>query len=298
VIKAAAALLFLVTTMASAPTDAPDPIAYKQAVEETYSLVQAAAPNDSVAAQQAIDTLEAGTGLSQPEIITDLKRRPPDFEDAKSRLATLIAALSSPAAASDPVAAHQTLHDILAMQRFDALHQPPTLLDRISQWIGDRVRDFLRFVFGGNGTGASLPILFFYAVGTIVVIGVAVIMFRSARGRFTAGVESRYATGPRAPADYFAAADRLASEGDRVGAIRLLCAGVAATLAGERTWEGSPLTVREIFQRAPDPARLRPLLVPFEGAVYGGRDVDAATYARAEAAAAPFRQPSSTAVAA
>jgi hypothetical protein len=67
---------------------------------------------------------------------------------------------------------------------------------------------------------------------------------------------------------------------------------VAATLTGERTWEGSPLTVREIFQHAPDPASLRPLLVPFEAAVYGGRDVDEATYQRAVQVAAPFRRPS------
>lgn len=97
-------------------------------------------------------------------------------------------------------------------------------------------------------------------------------------------------TGPRAPADYFSEADRLEAEGDRVRAIRALCAGVAATLAGERTWEGSPLTVREIFQHAPDPAGLRPLLVPFEAAVYGGRAVDEATYSRALQVAAPFRQ--------
>ena len=36
----------------------------------------------------------------------------------------------------------------------------------------------------------------------------------------------------------------------------------------------------------------RPLLAPFEAAVYGGRDVDVATYERAVRAAAPFRQPS------
>ena len=75
-----------------------------------------------------------------------------------------------------------------------------------------------------------------------------------------------------------------------MAAIRALCAGVAATLAGERTWEGSPLTVREIFMRAPDFSTLRGLLLPFEAAVYGGRDVDAATYERAAAVAAPFRQ--------
>jgi hypothetical protein len=74
-----------------------------------------------------------------------------------------------------------------------------------------------------------------------------------------------------------------------------LCAGVAATLAGEHTWVGSPLTVREIFHGAPDPARLRPLLIPFEAAVYGGRDVDAATYERAAQVAAPYRVPATVA---
>jgi hypothetical protein len=47
--------------------------------------------------------------------------------------------------------------------------------------------------------------------------------------------------------------------------------------------------VREIVQRAPDYARLRPLLLPFEAAVYGGREVDQATYERAAAVAAAFR---------
>jgi hypothetical protein len=55
------------------------------------------------------------------------------------------------------------------------------------------------------------------------------------------------------------------------------------------------LTVREIFQKAPDPARLRPLLLPFEAAVYGGKEVDAATYDQAARVAAPFRQPASAA---
>ena len=120
-------------------------------------------------------------------------------------------------------------------------------------------------------------------------------MFRSVRGRLTESLIAHQPSGPRAPADYFAEADRLAAKGDHVGAIRALCAGVAATLAGERTWEGSPLTVREIFQRAPDPARLRPLLKPFEAAIYGGRDVDAATYAQAAQVAAPFRRPAEVA---
>jgi hypothetical protein len=262
---------------------------YRQAVEDTYKLVRSAEPNDSAAASQALRVLETGTGMTQPEIIADLQRRPPAFEDAKTRLVALMNAIDEPANTSDPATAQQRLHDVLAMHRYDALHRQPTLLDRFLQWARDRLDQLLRLLFGGGG--ASAPSWFFYAVGAVVLVAVAVIVFRSVRGRFSENLVAHLPSGPRAPADYFAEADRLAGGGDRVGAIRALCAGVAATLAGERTWEGSPLTVREIFQRAPDPARLRPLLMPFEAAIYGGRDVDPATYAHAAQVAAPFRQP-------
>ena len=256
-------------------------------------MVRAAVPNDTVNARQAISVLEAGTGTTQREILADLQRQPPDYEDAKARLLALLAALDQPATTSDPQLAQQRLHDVLAMHRYDALRRPPSLLDRFGQWVRDRISQLLNLLFGRGGSQA--PSWFFYLVGTVVLGAVAVVVFRSARGRFTEGLMANQHTGPRAPADYFAQADRLAAKGDRVGAIRALCAGVAATLAGERTWEGSPLTVREIFQRAPDPARLRPLLLPFEAAVYGGRGVDAAAYERAMQVAAPFRQPEAVA---
>jgi hypothetical protein len=179
------------------------------------------------------------------------------------------------------------------MPRYDALHRPPSLLDRFVQWVRDRINQLLRLLFGG--AGAQAPAWVFYLIGAVALAAVAFVMFRSARGRFTEGLVANVPTGPRAPADYFAEADLLAAKGDRVGAIRNLCAGVAATLAGERTWEGSPLTVREIFQGAPEPGRLNPLLLPFEAAVYGGRDVDPATYARAKQVAAPFRLPAEVA---
>ncbi|HXM57080.1 MAG TPA: hypothetical protein VOB72_16900, partial [Candidatus Dormibacteraeota bacterium] len=73
------------------------------------------------------------------------------------------------------------------------------------------------------------------------------------------------------------------------GAVRALAWAVAAALADERAWEVSPLTVRELFARAPEPAGLRPLLLAFEAAAYGDRPPDAAAYRRAEAAAAPYR---------
>ena len=291
-VSAVIALVGLAALPASAePPPAPS---YRQAVVSAYLLVLNAAAGDAGSANRAVVALRAGTGLTQPEIIDDLQRKPPDLVDAQERLLALMSALDQPATTSDPAMAQQRLHDVLAMSRYDALRRPPSLLDRFVQWVRDRIDQLLRLLFGAR-TGSQAPTWIFYLVGAVVLIAVAVIVFRSARGRFTEGLVSGQPAGPRAPADYFAEADRLSARGDRVGAIRALCAGVAATLSGERTWEGSPLTVREIFQEAPDPARLRPLLQPFEAAVYGGREVDAATYERAATVAAPFRQPASAA---
>jgi hypothetical protein len=284
-------LAFAVATPMHAAADSSTDAAYRQAVSQTLALVRSAQPNDTAAAHQALDVLEAGTGLTQPEVVADLQLVPPDFEDAINRLQALLGALTSPADTSNPTQAQQQLQDVLAMPRYDALHRPQSWLDRLRQWGSDRINDLLRLFIRQAGS-SPFPDYFWYALGTIVVVGAAFLIFRSARGRFTDSAAAAGPTGPRAPADYFAEADRYASAGDRVRAIRALCAGVAATLAGERTWEGSPLTVREIFQRAPDPVSLRPLLAPFEAAVYGGRAVDAVTYERALQVAQPFRRPS------
>jgi hypothetical protein len=276
-----------VQSAADASTDA----GYKQAVHDALGLARNAAPNDTNAAHQAVSVLEAGTGLTQPEIIADLDRNPPDFDDAVGRLQTLLDALDRPADTSDPAQAQQRLHDVMSMHRYDALHRQPSWLDQIQQWVRDRINDLLNILRREAGA-PPVPYYVFYSLGAVVVAALALLIFSSTRGRFSEGVRERRPAGPRAPADYFADADRHAAAGDRVRAIRALCAGVAATLTGERTWEGSPLTVREIFQHAADPAGLRPLLVPFEAAVYGGRDVDIATYQRAVQVAAPYRQPS------
>jgi hypothetical protein len=267
------------------------PLDYRTAVEDAYSLIQNAAPNDTTTAGQAFLVLEEGTGQTQIEILVDLRANPPDFKDASARLEALLTALDHPATTADPSLATQRLHDVLSMHRYDALRRPPSLLDRFTQWVGDRIDDLIKLLFGRGGGGLRIPALYIYAIGIAAIAAVAFVVFRSTRGRFSEGAATRAPSGPRAPADYFAEADRLAAGGDRVGAIRALCAGVAATLAGERTWEGSPLTVREIFQRSPEPARLRPLLNPFEAAVYGGRDVDEEAYERARQVAAPYRQP-------
>jgi hypothetical protein len=290
----AAALAFAVLTAISASADSPAADTYRRAVQDAYNLVKDSAPDDA-SRRQAIAVLEAGTGSSQPEILNDLTRKPPDYSDARARLLALLAALDQPANTSDPQVAQQRLHDVLAMPRYNALHSPPSLLERFGAWVRDTIIRLLRSIFGGGVTGPQPPIWLFYAIGAVALGVVAFAVFRTSRGGFNRGVMASRAAGPRAPADYFTEADRLAAEGDRVGAIRALCAGVAATLAGEQTWAGSPLTVREIFQRAPDPLRLRPLLLPFEAAVYGGREVDAATYERAAQVAAPYREPAAVA---
>ncbi len=283
---ALALTLLAATTAAAEPPPAP---LYADAVQRAYGILQGASAPDTAPATNALRVLVSGTGNSQPEIVADLEARPPLYDDARSRLSALLKALREAANTSDPAVAQQRLHDVMSLSRYDALHRPPSPLERLVQWIQDRITALLRLLFGSRG-GAQAPALWFYIVGIAVVAAVVFVLARAARGRFAQSIGG-VSDGPRPAADYFAEADRLAARGHRVAAIRALCAGVAATLAGERSWEGSPLTVREIFQRAPDFNSLRPLLLPFEAAVYGGHDVDEATYTTAAHVAEPFRHP-------
>lgn len=280
----------LAVVAGSAVTAHADPVnpTYSSAVQRAYDLVDGAPPSQTWQADAAIRVLTDGTGKTQPEIIDDLKARPPLYDDATARLAALLTALRRPVTTADPVLAQQRLHDVLSSSRYDKLRRPPTALERFAGWISDRVGDLLRLLFGPRG-GAQLGTGIWLELVAIAILAVATFMIvRAARGRFSAPM-SLAPDGPRPPADFFAEADRLAARGDRVGAVRALCAGVAATLAGEGSWQGSPLTVREIFQRAADSGSLLPLLLPFEAAVYGGRGVDQATYDRAAQVAAAFR---------
>ena len=280
-----AAWLVLATPAAADPAQP----AYAQAVEQAYALIEHASPADTGPAVAAYRVLRDGTGRTQPEVLADLAARPPLYDDARLRLSALAAALDDPLTTPDQALARQRLQQVLAQSRFDALRRPPSILDRARQWLYDRFNDLLNLIFGRRG-GPQPPAWWLYAFGLAVVAAVALVVFRTARGRFSESVGAAPG-GPTPAADHFVEADRLAARGDRVGAIRALCAAVAATLDGERSWEGSPLTVREIFSRSPDFAALRMLLTPFEAAVYGGRDVDAATYAAAAQVAARYRHP-------
>ena len=286
-IRGCVALILLLWTAIPASADAGSSSQYVDAVQRAYDLIQNASAPDAGPAAAALEVLTAGTGRTQPELIDDLRARPPLYEDARARLSALLASLRQPMSTSDPVLAQQKLHEVMSMSRYDALHRPPSLIDRFTQWVQDRIDDLVNLLFG-RAAGEQIPRWLFYAAGIAIVAAVVFVLARAARGRFGRGV-ALTPGGPRPPADFFADADRLEAAGDRVGAIRALCAGVAATLAGERSWEGSSLTVREIFRRAPDFASLRPLLLPFEAAVYGGREVDLATYERAARVAARFR---------
>jgi len=292
-IRGFVALILLLGTAVPASADTGSSSPYFDAVQRAYDLIQSASAPDVGPANDALEALSAGTGNTQPEIIGDLKARPPLYEDARARLSALLASLRRPMTTTDPAQAQQRLHDVMSMSRYDAIHRPPSLLDRFTQWIQDRINDVLQLLFG-RVAGGQIPNWLFYAAGIAVVGAVVFVLVRAARGRFGQAV-ALAPQGPRPAADFFAEAERLAANRARVEAIRALCAGVAATLAGERSWEGSPLTVREIFQRAPDFASLRQLLLPFEAAVYGGRDVDRVTYEQAARVAARFRAPAQVA---
>lgn len=284
------ALLAVALTAAAADgARAADQGAYADSVDRALQVLRDARADDRDAARRAADVLEAGTGQSQREILVDLRQSPPDVADARDRLAALAKADRSPAFAPEPARAHQAVNDILAQPRYAGLSQGPSLTDRIRDallqlavWVLDRIGAVLTSGFG-------LALVAAAAAGLALI---AVTVARSARWR-----GRREARTPRGAAagdpheDRFARADRLAAGGDLDGAVRALAGAVAAVLGGDRAWEASPLTVRELFARAPDPAALRPLLTAFEASVYGRRPPDPETYRRAEAAAAPHRPP-------
>src|SRR5260370_16792994 len=128
------------------------------------------------------------------------------------------------------------------MHRYDARRQPPTLLDRLGQWVRDRINDVIRLLFGGRGGGPAIPVFYFYVVGAAVLATAVVIIFRSTRGRLAEGAAARSQFGPGAPADFFAEADRFAAAGDRVRAIRALCAGLPAPPPPQHSSVATPLT--------------------------------------------------------
>jgi hypothetical protein len=282
-----AALLCLGASAASAASAASGAApSYADSVDQALHTARQAAGDDRQAARLAADQLEAGTGQSQPEVLGELRADPPNLADARGRLAALSRAARSPAFTPEPGRASAALRDILADPRYAGLQSGPPLGDRLTYlalvalvWLLERV---------GRG---GLPLLWALGGAGAVTLAAATLLLALAirgRGRREARLTARSVE--EVARDRFAEADLLAAQGDLTAAVRALAGAVAAALGDDRDWDRSALTVREIFARADEPARLRPLLQVFEAAVYGARPPDPEAYARAAAAAAPFRR--------
>jgi hypothetical protein len=258
---------------------------YADSVDQALHTARQAAGDDRQAARLAADQLEAGTGQSQPEILGELRADPPNLADARVRLAALSKAARSPAFTPEPGRARAALRDILADPRYAGLQSGPSVGDRLTYlallalvWLLERL---------GRG---GLPLLWALGgAGAATLAAVVVLLALAARGRGRREARQTARSVEEIARDRFAEADRLAAQGDLTAAVRALAGAVAAALGDDRDWDRSPLTVREIFARAGEPARLRPLLLVFEAAVYGAISPDKEAYARATAAAEPFR---------
>ncbi|MBO0686683.1 MAG: hypothetical protein J2P45_26350 [Candidatus Dormibacteraeota bacterium] len=273
---------------------AADNPSYSDSVDRALEIVRSAHEGDTTAANAAEAVLQAGTGDTQPEIEADLRAQPPRLADARARLTTLAQAVRNPAFTAEPARADRSVHDILNEPRYASLRGSPSWWDRLQQGalrLGAWLLDQLVSGIGLRHWPAWLLWLIPAAGAAALSTGLLLLLrrFPSQSGR---EVRLDPASGPRlrTAAERFAEADRLAAGGDLTAAVRSLAGGVAAGLGDDRDWETSPLTVREIFRRSSDPDRLQPLLNAFEVAVYGGRSLDAAAYARAMQAAAPYRQ--------
>jgi hypothetical protein len=284
------ALVGVLAAQPALPATASPADDYTNAIHRGLTLVQFAERGDAPSVQQAIDVLVKGTGDSQPEVLRDLRSSPPDLRDADQRLQALYEALQSRVDTPDPAQAAQRLQAVLSQPRYASLRNGPSLLDRIMAFVDDLLGRALAWL-AGSGL-ARVPVLIWLVLALAVLIAIGV---WSLRGGFSrGGRETRLrATAPvrRPRGDFFADADRLAARNDYIGAIKALAGGVAIRLRGDHIWDRSPLTVRELFQQSDRAEALFPLLHAFEEASYGHRPPDAASYARAADAAAPFRQP-------
>ena len=263
---------------------------YADSVDRALTLLRSAPDGDTSAAAQAAQQLQAGTGNTQPEILDDLHASPPRLADARVRLAALQRAVRSPAFTPEPRKADDLVQGILSQPRYADVRGGPSLWDRLRQALV-RLGVWLLDHLAASGGAPAWVRWAVPAAALALLLVVTLLLVRAARGqgrRDAGSAEQARARGDTAR-DRFADADRLAAAGDLTGALRALAGGVAAALGDEGAWEVSPLTVREIFWRSPNPEELLPLLAAFEAAVYGAREPEADAFARAERAAAPYR---------
>lgn len=288
-------------TPAEAATTGTDRRAYAAAVEQARALVEEALNGRSGAAPQALESLRSvGADADLPEVTRDLEQNPPDLADADRRLAAATAALSRPGDVSDPARARQQLNDILASDRYSYLRQAP--LNPLLSFLNSLLSAFLGWLsrqqVGAPGLPAVPTWIWLVILGAVIVAaaGVAFAQLKGVRlprwrrRRSRAGEPPSSSVVARHAEDRFSAADRLAGAGDHTAALRSLMAGVATELSGRLFWEQSPLTLRELFRETGRLEQLRPLLIAFERAVYGGGDVTLEAYEECARLAQPFRR--------
>lgn len=251
--------------------------------------MQFAERGDAPSRAQAITVLTQATGNEQSEILADLRAEPPRLVDADQRLQALFSALQSRVDTPDATQASRALNRILSLPRYAGLSNGPSIQEQFLAAVLKAIAWLLRLL-GVQNMHLHLPILLVLALALLVIVGLVGLVIRS--GLSTGGREARLrSSGPlhRPKVDFFGEADRLAAAGDYRGAVRMLAGGVAVRISGEQAWTRSPLTVRELFARSERGETLQPLLRLFEEAIYGHRPADAAVYARAAEAAAPYR---------
>jgi hypothetical protein len=263
---------------------------YTNAIHRALTLVQFAERGDTPSVGQALQALATAPGPDQPEILHDLGTDPPNLTDAEQRLQALYTALQARVDTPDPGRAQQQLNSVLSMPRYVGLASGPSLLDRIVIAVVDTLGRFFRWLGLGN-FHPNVPLWIWLGLATLIILGIIVWPIRGTLSR--GGREAVPRARPmavRPSFDFFAEADRLAAAGDFLGAIQALAGGVTVSSSGERAWDRSPFTVRELFARTKDPEVLRQLLRSFEEASYGHRAPDQPMYAQAVEAAQRYRR--------
>jgi hypothetical protein len=198
------------------------------------------------------------------------------------------AVVELPEPVHDPDEVRRLAEEILAQPRYDEPAEP--LLDRILNWIGERIGDLLESLGGGAGGGGS-------ALGWVVLVlavaAIGYLVFRYARG---INVERR--VGPeappamieltRSPAEWRAEAHQLAGEGRFREALRCRHRALVADLVAQGVIPEIPgRTAREYVA---DVAVNRPAAGPaiaeitevFEAAWYGNAATGHGDLARVE----------------
>jgi len=263
---------------------------YANAVHRALTLVQFAERGDAPSIGQALQVLEAAPGPSQPEILHDLRAEPPNLTDADQRLQALFTALQAHVDTPDPDRAHQQLNSVLSMPRYVGLASGRSIADRILEAVSTALGRFFSWL-GLGKLHLNVPLWVWLGLAALIILGIIVWPIRGTLSRGGREVIPRRVPSAIRPSiDYFAQADRLAAAGDFNGAIQALAGGVTVRISGERAWDRSPFTVRELFQRTEQAEQLRPLLRSFEEASYGRRAPDGPMYAQAAESAQRYRR--------